>query len=74
MEHYLGVAEEEGVTEDELGAAQRLSEYVARGHLSLEVEGRLLVFPLTSVKYLEGYPIPRSLPPTVVRGAKLVRA
>ena len=60
-------------TEDELGAAQRLSEYVARGHLSMEVEGRLLVFPLSSVKYLEGYPIPSRLPSTVVRGAKLVR-
>ena len=60
-------------SDDELGAAQRLANYVAAGHLMIEAEGRLLMFPLTSVKYLEGYPVPRTLPATVVRGAKLIR-
>ncbi len=61
-------------TDDDLGAAQRLAEYVAKGHLMMEVEGRLLMFPLGSVKYLEGYPVPRSLPSSVIRGATLVRS
>jgi len=60
-------------SDDEIGAAQRLADYVSRGHLMMEVDGRLLMFPLGSVKYLEGYPAPRSLPGSVIRGAQLIR-
>ncbi len=43
MEHYLGVAKEEGRTEDELGAVQSIVMAVSGGRISaqfLEVQAR----------------------------------
>jgi hypothetical protein len=43
MEHYLGVAEEEGITHDELGAVQSIAMAVSGGRVSaqfLEVQAR----------------------------------
>jgi hypothetical protein len=37
MEHYLGVAKEEGVTEDELGAAQAVVMAVAAGRINAQL-------------------------------------
>lgn len=37
MEHYLGVAREEGLTEDELGAAQSIVMAVAAGRVRAQL-------------------------------------
>jgi hypothetical protein len=37
MEHYLGVAKEEGLTEDELGAAQSIVMAVAAGRVRAQL-------------------------------------
>jgi len=37
MEHYLGVAKDEGVTEDELGAAQSIVMAVAAGRVRAQL-------------------------------------
>jgi hypothetical protein len=36
MEHYLGVAKEEGITEDELGAVQSIVMAVSGGRVSAQ--------------------------------------
>ena len=37
MEHYLGVAEEEGITEDELGSAQSIVMAVSAGRVRAQL-------------------------------------
>ena len=37
MEHYLGVAREEGITDDELGAAQAVVMAVAAGRVRAQL-------------------------------------
>jgi hypothetical protein len=59
--------------EDSLGASQRAESILEQRHLVIEADGTLLMFPITSIKYVEIYPSPRNLPGTVVRGARLVR-
>jgi len=61
------------IEQDGLAAAHRIDEILSKSHLILEAEGALLMFPLTSVKYVESFPAPRNLPGTVIRGARLVR-
>ena len=38
MEHYLGVAKEEGITEDEIGAAQAIVMAVAAGRIQAQLK------------------------------------
>ena len=40
--------------------------------LVVEAEGKLLVMPWASVKYVEATPVPLSLPFGAVKGAKIV--
>jgi len=58
---------------DGIGDAQRAEDILEQRHLVIEAEGTLLMFPVTSIKYVEVFPAPRGLPGTVVRGATLVR-
>ncbi len=37
MEHYLGVAKEEGITDEELGAAQSIVMAVAAGRIKAQL-------------------------------------
>ncbi len=37
MEHYLGVAREEGISEDELGAAQAIVMAVSAGRINAQL-------------------------------------
>jgi hypothetical protein len=38
MVHYLGVAKEEGITEDEIGAAQAIVMAVAAGRIQAQLQ------------------------------------
>lgn len=38
MAHYLGVAKEEGITEDEIGAAQAIVMAVAAGRIKAQLQ------------------------------------
>jgi hypothetical protein len=37
LEHYLGVAEKEGITQDEIGAAQAIVMAVAAGRINAQL-------------------------------------
>lgn len=50
----------------------RLKESIKANQIMLEVDGALMVIPLTSVKYIHAYPAPDKLPETAIRGATLV--
>ena len=58
---------------DGLGGAQRAEDILNQRHLVIEADGTLLLFPVTSIKYVEVFPAPRNLPGSVVRNAALVR-
>jgi len=51
--------------------ASRLQKALDSRHLSLEVDGQLLVIPMGSVKYLQAAPAPEKLPDSVIRGASV---
>jgi hypothetical protein len=40
--------------------------------LAIELEGRLVIIPTQNVRTVEVSPAPKALPPTVVRGARVV--
>ena len=49
--------------------ALRIKEALEARHLVLEAEGALIVIPFDNVKYVQVHPVPKKLPPGVIRGA-----
>lgn len=52
-------------------AAAMMDQVLNQESIAIEVEGRLLVIPVNSIRTIEVNPAPEKLPPTAVRGAKL---
>ena len=52
--------------------AAAIQKTLGEDKLCIEAEGKLLVFPWSSIRYIEASPAPEKLPSTVVRGAQLV--
>lgn len=52
--------------------ASRLKEIMHAKQLMLEVDGTIMAIPLSSVKYIQAYPAPETLPDGVIRGAEMV--
>lgn len=57
---------------DAVTQATELRKAMESETLSLEIEGRLIVIPMRSVKYIQLEPAPEGLPKGVIRGAKVV--
>jgi len=49
----------------------RIEALLKNHYLIVEVEGSLMMFPFNSVKYIQTYPAPDPLPPTIIRGARM---
>ena len=58
-------------TETNVGSL--LTEFGAMNMLMVELEGKLVLIPYSSIHHFEVSPAPDRLPKTVLRGAKLVR-
>lgn len=52
--------------------ASRLKEIMHAKQLMLEIDDTIVAIPLSSVKYIQAYPAPQTLPDGVIRGAELV--
>ncbi|MDH3745965.1 MAG: hypothetical protein OES47_12765 [Acidobacteriota bacterium] len=51
---------------------KKTEELLEHEHLSIEADGTLLVFPLSSIKYLQATPAPDVLPANVIKGASVL--
>jgi hypothetical protein len=49
--------------------ALRIKDALESRHIVLEAEGALIVIPFDNVKYVQVHPVPKKLPPGVIRGA-----
>lgn len=47
----------------------RIKDALESRHIVLEAEGALIVIPFDNVKYVQVHPVPKKLPPGVIRGA-----
>lgn len=52
--------------------AKRVDDFLNRGYLMIEAEESVMVFPFSSIKYFQFWPVPDNLPAGVVRGAAIV--
>ncbi len=57
---------------DEHGMARKIGELLEHEHVMVEADGTLMVFPLSSIKYIQAYPAPSRLPDSVIKGATLI--
>jgi len=57
---------------DESTVISRLEKILDKPYLMIEAEGAVLLFPMTSVKYLQTYPGPTHLPDYAIKGARIV--
>lgn len=61
-----------------VGKKLRLAEMLASNHLVIEADGSLLMFPVTSIKYLQFSGVdlsgvdPAQLPKVIIQGATLI--
>ena len=53
-----------------LRLAQRIEEAMESNYFASEVDGKLVVIPKTSIKYMEVATLPDAIPETVIRGAR----
>jgi hypothetical protein len=51
---------------------RKMEELLELGHLTIEADGTLMVFPLSSIKYLQATPVPDDLPGNVIKGATVI--
>ena len=54
-----------------LRLAKRIEEAMESNYFATEVDGKLVIVPKTSIKFMEVEPLPDEIPETVIRGAKL---
>ena len=57
---------------DDLNVSDRLQKLVNNPSLLIEVEGSLMIIPMTSIKYILSYPSPNILPDSVIKGAVMI--
>ncbi len=57
--------------EVESAIATRMEKVLDKNSVTLEVDGSLLVIPISSIKYIQVYPAPAKLPDVVIKGAQL---
>ena len=57
---------------DDLNISDKIQKLVNNPSLSIEVEGSLMIIPMTSIKYIQSYPSPNILPDSVIKGAVMI--
>ena len=57
---------------DDINVSDKIQKLINNSCLLIEVEGSLMIIPMTSIKYIQSYPKPNILPDTVIRGAVLI--
>ena len=58
-------------TDDFSQIANRVQKALDANQLAIQIDGELLVIPMTNVKYLQVNPAPEKLPETVIRNGAL---
>ena len=56
--------------QDDVNLAGRIQEALDAKHLLIEVEGKLIVYPVHSIKAIEVSPVPEKLPRIVMQKAR----
>jgi hypothetical protein len=51
--------------------ASRIEALFKHQYLMLEVDGSVMLFPLTNIKYIQAHPAPDPLPANIIRGAQM---
>jgi len=59
-------------TSDSSSIASRIQDALKGQYLMVEVDGSLMLFPFTNIKYVQTHPAPSPVPANVIQGAKLV--
>jgi hypothetical protein len=57
---------------DAHSVSARVEEALRSQYLLVECEGSMMLFPFSSIKYVQVHPAPSPVPANAVRGAKLV--
>ena len=57
--------------ENDSAIASRMEKVLDQKSLTMEVDGSLLLIPISSIKYIQVYPAPEKLPDVVIKGAQL---
>lgn len=57
---------------DRHSLSARIQELLKDQYLLLEVDGSLMMFPFTNIKYIQSYPAPDPVPASALKGATLV--
>jgi hypothetical protein len=55
--------------DDPVRLASEVEKALERDKVTLEVDGMLFIVPMVNVKYVQIYPAPEKLPPSVLKGA-----
>jgi hypothetical protein len=58
--------------QDDVNLAARIEEALDAKHLSVEVEGKLVVYPFYNIKAMEVIPAPEKLPRVVIKKARFI--
>jgi hypothetical protein len=58
------------VPDDDVNLAVRVKEALDARHLILEADGSLFVIPVGSIKYLQCFPAPKTLPTHAIKGVR----
>jgi len=57
---------------DDINVSDKIQKLINNPTLMIEVEGSLMIIPMTSIKYIQSYPRPNILPDSVIKGAVLI--
>jgi len=57
---------------DDINVSDKIQKLINNSCLMIEVEGSLMIIPMTSIKYIQSYPKPGILPDSVIKGAVLI--
>lgn len=49
----------------------RIEALLEHQYFMVEVEGSVMLFPFTNIKYIQAHPAPHPLPPNIIRGARI---
>lgn len=56
---------------DEYAILHKVEELQKHQHLVVEADGSVMIFPLSSIKYIQVQPAPTKLPSNAIRGATI---
>jgi hypothetical protein len=57
---------------DDINVSDKIQKLINNSSLMIEVEGSLMIIPISSIKYIQSYPGPNILPDSVIKGAVLI--